>query len=218
MGKMSAAERKQFLSRALGDQRHLLKTSIAGMATGDLTQALHIATSIRVLVHETGASKPLLKQFHSNYLDLPILDKILEPPKDVHAGLAAITFYCPVSAKISIRDGNATVTLNTDLNEPSYVLSKLGAWWNGICMVLPAVGPFSRRELVLGLANKEGGAHVDADISAKYRAVLGSQLVRANLNGTDIGALNLSRLVAGKSGVELLDCLDRNFPCSTGAG
>ena len=46
------------------------------MGEGDLRQALTIATSLRVLIHETGASKPLLKRFKSNYLDLPVMDRI----------------------------------------------------------------------------------------------------------------------------------------------
>jgi hypothetical protein len=68
VGKMSFVERRKFHRGALEDQRHLLKTAIDGMAAGDLTQALHVATSIRVLVHETGRSKPLLKEFYNNFL------------------------------------------------------------------------------------------------------------------------------------------------------
>lgn len=79
-------------------------------------------------------------------------------------------------------------------------------------MVLPGLGPFFRRELVLGLANKEGGAHVDADIPRRYQMVLESRFVRFKINETDLGPLNISRLVAGKAGVELLDCLGKNFP------
>ena len=78
-------------------------------------------------------------------------------------------------------------------------------------MVLPGIGPVFRRELILGLANKEGGAHVDPDIPQRYQTVLDSQFMRANINGIDLGALNVSR-PAGKTGVELLDCLNRNFP------
>jgi hypothetical protein len=125
--------------------------------------------------------------------------------------MSSITFTCPISAKISSPAN--TVGLLTDLGTPPYVQSKLGSWWNANpCMVLPALGPFFRRELVLGLANKEGGAHVDADIPKRYQLVLDSQFVRFKINDTDLGALNVSRLVAGKAGVELLDCLDKNFP------
>ena len=76
-------------------------------------------------------------------------------------------------------------------------------------MVLSGLGPFSRRELILNLADKEG-AHVDANISQRYRQVLESQFVRMHLNGED-AALNVSRLAAGRCGIELLDYLDKNF-------
>jgi|KBSMisStandDraft_5_1062788.scaffolds.fasta_scaffold3030872_1 hypothetical protein len=77
MAKMSAMERAKYYREALEEQRHLLRTAIGGMARGDLVQALCVATSIRTLVHETGASKPLLKHLRNNYLDLEIFDRIL---------------------------------------------------------------------------------------------------------------------------------------------
>lgn len=55
---MTTEERKQFYLKALGDQRHLLRNAIAGMSAGDLTRALNVATTIRVLVHETGNVNP----------------------------------------------------------------------------------------------------------------------------------------------------------------
>jgi hypothetical protein len=210
MAKMTAEERKQFFAQKLNEQRHLLRASITAMGVGDLTQALHVATIIRTLVHETEASKPLLKHLHANYLELPILDRIMEPPKDLGGGVKSITFTCPVSATISDK---GIVSLVPDVPGPEYVQSTLGVWWDrNPCMVLPALGPFSRRELVLGLANKEGGAHVDADIPERYQLVLDSQFVRFKINEIDVGPLNISRLVAGRAGVELLDCLDKNFP------
>jgi hypothetical protein len=210
MAKMNADERKKFFSIKLDEERHLLRTAIAGMGAGDLVQALHVATIIRTLVHEAG-SKPLLKNIDPNYLELPILDRIMEPPKDHGGGVKSITFTCPISAKVSAPAG--TVALITELENSPYFPSKLGTWWDGNpCMVLPALGPFFRRELILGLANKEGGAHVDADIPKRYQMVLDSQFVRVKINDMDLGALNVSRLVAGKAGVELLDCLDKNFP------
>jgi hypothetical protein len=209
---MSTEERRQFYLKALEEQRHLLRIAIAGMSTGDLTQALHVATTIRVLVHETAGSKPLLKSIQSNYLYLPIFDRMIEPPRNVAPGVRAITFYCPVSVQISVPAG--TVCLMTSLDSTEYRLSTLGAWWNNACMALPGLGPFGRRDLVLGLANKEGGAHVDARITKRYKLLLESKFFQYKIGDKDLGPLNISRLVAGKCGVELLDCLDRNFPVS----
>lgn len=207
---MSADDRKNFFFEKLEEQRHLLRTAITAMGAGDLVQALHVATIIRTLVHEAGG-KPLLKNLDPNYLELPILDRTMEPPRDLGNGLRSITFTCPISAKLSAPAG--TVSLVTELDSEAYSQSKLGSWWDrNPCMVLPGLGPFFRRELVLGLANKEGGAHVDADIPRRYQMVLDSRFVRFKINETDLGPLNISRLVAGKAGVELLDCLDKSFP------
>ena len=205
---MTTAERKQFFATKLVEQRHLLRSAIETMGAGDLTHALHVATIIRTLVHETGSSKPLLKYLKPNYLELPILDVVHGPPKQ-----NAITYYCPVSAKLSAPP--ASICLMTEMNLPTYSQSILGAWWNSNpCMVLPGLGPFYRKELILGLANKEGGAHVDADIPQRYQSVLESQFVHAKINDIDLGALNISRLTAGRAGVELLHFLKSTFPTS----
>jgi hypothetical protein len=209
MAKMNNLERKQFLLKALSEQQHLLRTAIACMGTGDLTQALRVATSIRVLVHETGNSKPLLKSVHHNYIGLPILDRVIERPPDLRPGVQAMVFHCPISAKVSTA---GTVSLITDLDPNAYRQSTIGKWWRNACMVLPGIGPITRKELILGLTNKEGGAHVDVDMPKKYQLLLKSHFVQFKINDIDLGPLNVSRLVAGKCGVELLDCLDKTFP------
>ena len=91
MAKMNLVERRQYSLKRLEDHRHLLRTAIAAMAAGDLTRALNIATSIRALVHETGSQKPLLKELKGNYLDLPILDRFFEPPRNLPPGVKAVT-------------------------------------------------------------------------------------------------------------------------------
>jgi hypothetical protein len=210
MAKMTADERKAFFKKALEEQRHLLKKTIQEMADGDLIPALQIATIIRVLVHETGSSKPLLKYLDNNYLELPILERKFEKPAAAPSGQSVAIFFCPVSASIKSPEGR--VSLLTEINPEWYEESNIGQWWaTNPCMALPGVGPVTRKELVLGLSNKEGGAHVDDDISQKYRSLLVSKFFTWNMNGVEVEALNLSRLVAGRIGVELLESLDRNF-------
>jgi hypothetical protein len=207
---MSAEERGQFHRKALDEQRHLLRTAVAGMAAGDLVQALHVAASIRILVHETGSSKPLLKYLSDNYLELLIPERIQKPEPAAPPGAKSITFFCPIS--IHVTSPGAKVSLNMEMDPAEYAECPLGAWWGNVCMMLPGIGPVYRRELVLGLCNKEGGAHVDANISAKYKNILESKFLSLKVDNTDLGALSSSRLVTGKAGVELLACLDKNFP------
>jgi hypothetical protein len=212
---MTSQERKQFYLRALEDQRHLLRDAIAGMGAGDLTRALNVATAIRVLVHETGNSKPLLKSIQSNYRGLRILLRLPPPPPACPPGIRAVTFYCPISAAVSTA---GVVSLITILDTSEYEQSTLGEWWANACMLLPGIGPVTRKELVLGLTNKEGGAHVDAErMPAKYNLLMGSKFVQFRINEINLGPLNIARLVAGKCGVELLDCLDKNFPVPNAA-
>jgi hypothetical protein len=101
--------------------------------------------------------------------------------------------------------------LNPDLDIEDYAPSILGKWWARPWLILPGLGGFARRELVLGLANKEGGAHVDTDISGRYQKLLQSKSLQIGWGGNTTSPLNLSRYMAGQAAVELLDCLDKNF-------
>lgn len=206
---LTPEEKKEFLITRFEEHRHLLRGAITGMAAGDLTRALNVATEVRVLVHETGSQKPLLKSLTQNYLSLPITERFEDPPPTPPPGQHAITFFCPISANISKVDGKVIVGLKTDLDAPQYKPSTLGHWWDGVCMVLPGIGPVGRKDLILNLADKEA-AHVDPRINEGYKRILGSQFIQFKLDGDD-APFNISRLVVGKSGVELLDCLDKNF-------
>lgn len=53
---------------------------------------------------------------------------------------------------------------------------------------------------------------MDADITEKYKNLMASKFFNVKINDMDLGPVNISRLVAGKDGVELLECLNRDFP------
>lgn len=59
----------------LREQMQFLRNSLQTFYSGNFAESVRIATTIRVLVHETGRSKPLLKQATPNGLQLPILDQ-----------------------------------------------------------------------------------------------------------------------------------------------
>jgi len=212
MAKLTSSERRARLLMILEEQRHLLSRAIDQITAGDLAQALHIATILRVLVHETGASKPLLKQLTTSYLDLPILD---EPPpaKDANEKLPpgvqkAVVLSVPIHFKLSPEG----IFLNPELpglQAPSTV----GKWWERNSLIIPGFGGYSRREIVLGLANKEGGAHVDLGVSKRYQGLLDYKSFRLGFGPlSDVTAVNLSRFMVGQAGVEMLEWLARNFP------
>jgi len=210
MAKLTGEEKKKFLREKLEEQRHLLGKSIKEFTSGDLSEAVRIATIMRVLVHETGRCKPLLKEITPSYLELRILDHPpAKPPQPPSAGTqGTVIMSVPIGVKISA-DG---VFLNPELAVDQLAPSILGKWWGRVSLILPGLGGFSRKEIVLGLADKEGGAHVDLDMTERYKKLLECKSFQIGWNQDGVTPLNLSRFMTGQAGLELLNCLDRNFP------
>ncbi len=211
MAKLSGENKKQYLRERFEEQRLFLSKSIKEFVSGDLAEAVRIAITIRVLVHETGSSKSLLGQLTPNYLDLKILDRapVREETHELpHGTQSVVVMSVPISVKMKAEG----VFLNPDLDVEAYQASILGKWWGRHSLILPGLGGFSRKEIVRGLADKEGGAHVDTDINPKYQQLLDSKSLQLGWNQEAVSPLNLSRFMAGQAGVELLDCLDKNFP------
>jgi hypothetical protein len=209
MAKLTGEDQKKFLREKLEEQRHLLGKSIKEFANGDLAEGVRLAIAIRILVHETGNSKPLLKQLISNYLDLKILDRSSRKEDQPPPGTRSVVI---MSVPISVKITNDGVFLNPDLDVKAYEPSLLGKWWTRPCLVLPGLGGFSRREIVLGLADKEGGAHVDVSLPERYQQLLASKQLQIGWGKDEVSPLNLSRYMTAQAAVELLDCLRRTFP------
>jgi hypothetical protein len=75
---------------------------------------------------------------------------------------------------------------------------------------VPGGPALSRKDIILGIANKES-VHVDDDMPPAYRIVLESESIRIKVNDSEFETINITRYVCGTAGVELLDCLERNF-------
>ena len=142
----------------LNEQTELLHSSLTAFYDGKFAESLRIATIIRVLVHETGRSKPLLKQARPDGLDLEIPDLADEPK----AGLEHLFRFV-----VSVRLGSASVVPAVDLQSSHYARTSIGSWWNrAIFMFKSKDGTrvsLRRRDVILTLANKEGGTHVDSN-------------------------------------------------------
>jgi hypothetical protein len=208
MAKLIGEDQRKFLHEKLEEQRHLLRKSITEFAAGDLAEGVRIAIATRILVHETGNSKPLLKQLTPNYLELKILDRALRKEDQPSGSRGVVIMSVPISVKITDKG----VYLNPDLDVEAYEYSFVGKWWTRPCLLLPGLGGFSRREIVLGLADKEGGAHVDVNLPERYQLLLASKQLQIGWGKDEVGPLNLSRFMAAQAGLELLDCLNKGFP------
>jgi len=195
---------KENVLAKLREQMEFLRTSLRAFYAGDFAESVRIATVIRVLVHESGMSKPLLKQAKPNGLELPILE---------HAGDWS-SQEAIFSFAVSVRLGS-TIAPAVDLGSSHHTLSSVGAWWNRTVFTFQSrVGTqlfYRRKQVVLILSNKEGGAHLDQNEDPDYARLL----TDLPLSFADYGVLvetpDLARFLTAQSGVEMLECLKRNF-------
>jgi hypothetical protein len=210
MAKLTGEDRRKFLSEKLEEQRHLLRKSIAEFASGDLAEAVRLAIAMRVLVHETGSCKPLLGQLTGNYLQLKVLDN--RPAKEDTKARAGTKKMVVMSVPIRVQLSERGVFLNPTLEPEHYEPSILGKWWTRPSLILPGLGGISRKEIIVGLADKEGGAHVDVNLPQRYRQLIESQQFQIGWNKEGVAPLNLARYMTAQAALQLLDCLSRNFP------
>lgn len=94
-------------------------------------------------------------------------------------------------------------------------LKYVGAWWNRIAFTFPwRIGtqlPYRRKQIVLILADKEGGAHLEENEDPDYAWLLTSLPLSFAVSGLQVETPDLARFLTAQSGVEMLECLRRNF-------
>lgn len=148
------------LAQELRDQLHFIVNSAQSFDQGFAGEAKRLALTIRVLVHDTEASRSLLGQLG---MKDNVAFKDLSLPYDsynlvAHSGLT----------KIHIDQQQTRILpLFNDSPIPPRDLS-FDEWWNGIVFVDQNGVQHSRRDLVLTLANQDGGGHVDPELDQEY--------------------------------------------------
>jgi hypothetical protein len=169
MADLSQSELRNMVST----QKYRLATALNNFYNADNTNAaagdaaaIEIAQAVRVLVHSDEA---LLKQLMPDFEDRPIAfdPKLVKQVPDVELtpGNSAQTRGIPqdvVLMENRVRYDRKKLTLTTPR-------VSLRDWWTQICWDSGA-NKITNKEIVLGLANKDGGAHVDGKGYPNYRA------------------------------------------------
>jgi len=125
---------------------------------GFIDEAIRIAIIIRVLLYDTPKSTSMMT--HLNMKNMLIYDTAGEyDPHNLvsHHGLIGLRF--------GSNKGDYVPKLGEVSNKPKVSLDD---WWNKIVLVDKCKNKFTRGELVLTVANKDGGAHVDAKLDKAY--------------------------------------------------
>lgn len=155
------------LQKQLESQMKLLGALVDLYDQGQTVVAKSIASSIRVLLHNTDKSHSLLSQLGletTNFFDSCLVDGIPEDYEKLkrlgsYAGLFGIGVGSEETTYVPYLD-------DIPGSKPKY--AKYEDYWNRIVFSDKNNGTFTRKEIVLAVANKDGGSHVDPFLDKKY--------------------------------------------------
>lgn len=156
----------------LRDSISFLEASCAAFDAGFTGEAKRLATTIRVLIHDTDRSDSLLSLLKIKMKMVYLKTSSDFNPKNLlsHNGLVGLAMSDEgTTYKAFLGDGPPG-------NSTKYVY--FSDWWNEIVIVDSRQAKFSRRSLILALTNKDGGAHVDPSLDEDY-----AHLTRSNSIG-----------------------------------
>lgn len=183
----------------LKDQYVLLKGSVDEFYAGVNANAIEIAVRIRTLVHNTSSSHAFLATIDPNYRNLNIYRRTPSNPK--------VVFAIPSGIQMS-GDGTAKF-IKDDFSSPQHELVTLERWWTEEYLIIGNVRS-SKKDVVLDVANKDGGAHVDP-IGVPARHAAASEPPFAFGVNENFTRPNLARVTVAQAGNELLDYISRHF-------
>jgi hypothetical protein len=180
--------------------------------SGDLAaleaEALDISMPIRVVVHHNPSkgTVALLNELDNAYMDKPIHFRplIAPPPTTLPSGVQTMTVTIPINMSMTVRS-----TKFTRYKGESTPRVRLYDWWTNPCWD-SGNNKVSNKDIILALANKEGGAHVSDDISGKYKAA--KDQGKIVIGGKPVSDVVRMGSLVGIAGDELLEYLRENYP------
>jgi hypothetical protein len=208
-GILSIKQSPDDLEKYLEEQIQFLKTSSASFDDGYTGESKRLAVTLRVLLHDTDKSPSLLTQL--NKKDILFYDTTTPDMKGnmmPYTGLIHVNIttsgakYVPhLSEPLNIRQSNKKVHFKD--------------WWGQNVIRDNNKNMFSREYLILKIANKLGGAHVDPKLDQKFADLikfnsLGWLLVQENGDQTPFPDAEL--VSVRQIAFEVLKSLKDEFP------
>jgi hypothetical protein len=186
----------------LREQYKRLVNAVDGFYSGEEFQALNIAVTLRVLVHQTLKSHPLLGRLDRKYWDLTIQHQPLS---------LTVVFSVPICLQIS-GDGTTRV-IRSDFDSPNYRLVTMRRWWKNDYQAVGTVR-LSKERIILNAANTSGGAHVDDEVPDIHVALAQPPFFFGLDNGGQkiLMQPNIGYRIVAQAGCEMQACLERHFP------
>ena len=202
-------------SRRAHQQADFLRQSAAAFDIGRFAENKRLAVAVRILCHDTGRSHSLLGQV--GLLDsLPFVDAT--PRRSEHDDLAeeddGVVYVTILSSPLApISGGPLGFRPVTSLDSAASRPKPFAEWWDATIVETSQVS-MSRRDVVLALANWDGGAHVDeSGASATYVAIsqeraLGTITYLTEAGKTVVVDINPTLVIMRSIAFEVLATLD----------
>jgi len=158
--------REELLGHLKG-QIAFMKQSASSYDNGFEDEAKRLAVVIRVLVHDTSNSTSLLTLL--NRKNIKFYDSAVPyDPRNL------LSYNGLTMMKISTKEG-ASYVAPLDGGAPTRSRTKkipFNVWWENMFVIKDKDGKtFTRRDLVLNAANKDGGAHIDPNLDEAYASL-----------------------------------------------
>ena len=150
---------QQDLLKQLQDQIDFLTSSAAQFDTGSENESKRLSTAIRIIVNDTSNYKSILTQLNKKNIEF-YNSAYNYDPKNLapHQGL--------VGMRLSPKHGMSYYApLNAERFNEKVSFDK---WWNEIVFEDTNKNSFSRKDIILHLADTDGGPHVDPTLHEDY--------------------------------------------------
>jgi hypothetical protein len=161
MGKITQSQDE--LKNHLKSQLGFLERSAESFDKGYEDEAKRLAVVVRVLVHDTSRSTSLLTLLNKKNIKFYDSKTPYRPNSFIpYHGLTMIKIKDKESTYMAPLEGGAS-----SRNKNSKIPFKV--WWEVIFVIKDKNGnTFTRKDLVLNLADKDGGAHIDSSLDEEY--------------------------------------------------
>ncbi len=174
------------LMEHLYDQMGFLRRSAEHYDAGNFSEAKRLATTLRVLLHDSKKSKSLLTQLRLKS-ELRFVDTAGPIERDSFEVLPGGRFRASIGIAVPLAPiawgswkGFRFIARLED-HGTNFNPVPFHTWWTSPVVAIPPRFRLNREDLILGVTNQDGGAHVDASLRDKFagiarqRFILGSR-------------------------------------------
>jgi hypothetical protein len=169
-------DRSHFLAQ-MRRQFSFMERSCHAYDSGGLDEAIRLATSVRVIVHNTKNSTSLLSHLGASKI------RFLSTVDSSKVNLNTCNFFYGLGGMRFDAEGQSgpyPLLEETNFQQPM----PAEKWWEQVVYVSRPI-IVRRRDLVLAAANQDGGAHVDKKFAPAYEMLQKHMLVRVKRGEPD---------------------------------